>query len=138
MEICSPTSLAAKAEGIGVFCPQLHVCGQCETPPVSSTGCSELKHHGEFGGTHPLPSWSQVTATPEHLHWLSQGSPSFCCIQLPLPLFPLPFLAASSGSRAALSVPGSPETPLESLWCLSMGKHRSITPWLFPVLVGEI
>lgn len=39
MEICSPTSLAAKAEGIGVFCPQLHVCGQCETPPVSSTGC---------------------------------------------------------------------------------------------------
>lgn len=37
VEICSSTFLAGKPERIGVFCPQLHVYGQCETPPVITT-----------------------------------------------------------------------------------------------------
>lgn len=37
MEICTSTVLAAKPETAQVFCPQLHVYGQSETPPVITT-----------------------------------------------------------------------------------------------------
>ena len=37
MEICTSTVLAAKPETARVSCPQLHVYGQSETPPVITT-----------------------------------------------------------------------------------------------------